>query len=452
MKFDYSPVESAPRRSAHRVIVMTALCVVAGAALVSRETVAKRQPLIATEFAPAPLVNSVAQYEQALQDAVVDPVAVPVASDWMTVTVEPGENLSSIFTDSGLIADDWVAVLKLGGDTLKLKRLDVGDQIQLRRDGDRLQELVYIIDEARTLHVRRNGEGGFESDTLTATLDRHEEAAGGTIKNSLFADGQKAGLSDRMIMELAEVFGYDVDFALDLRQGDRFSVLYESLYRDGEKVRNGDILAAEFVNQGKTYRAVRHVDADGHAAYYTPEGQSLKKAFIRAPLDVIRISSPFNLARRHPILNTIRAHKGVDYAAPAGTPIKAAGDGKVEFVGVKNGYGNVVILQHGKQYETLYAHMSRVRPGLKSGQRVDQGQIIGYVGMTGLATAPHLHYEFRINGGHVNPVTVALPRANPLSGKELAQFNAEVRPMMARLDTVSKTQLAERDAKLVGTQ
>jgi murein DD-endopeptidase MepM/ murein hydrolase activator NlpD len=310
--------------------------------------------------------------------------------------------------------------------------MKAGEEIQIKKNGGRLEELQYVLDELRTLNVRRNGEQ-FEAVTLTAELERRQANAVGSITSSLFNDGSKAGLTDRMTMELAEIFGYDVDFALDLRQGDRFAVVYEAIYKEGKRIRFGDILAAEFVNQGKTYRAVRHVDADGKAAYYTPEGQSLRKAFIRTPLDVVRISSPFNLKRRHPILNTIRAHKGVDYAAPSGTPIKAAGDGKVEFVGMKNGYGRVMILQHGSQYETVYAHMSRFKPELKAGSRVSQGQVIGYVGASGLATAPHLHFEFRVAGIHKNPVTVALPRANPLGRTEMARFKAQTTPLLTAL-------------------
>ena len=244
-------------------------------------------------------------------------------------------------------------------------------------------------------------------------------------------------------MELADVFGYDIDFALDLRDGDRFSVVYDQLYKDGERLRDGDIIAAEFVNQGRVHRAVRYVDSDGNATYYTPEGESLRKAFIRTPVDFVRISSGFNLGRMHPILNVIRAHKGVDYAASTGTPVRATGDGKVDFVGVKSGYGNVVMLKHGSQYQTVYGHLSRFRPGLSTGARVRQGQVIGYVGKTGLATAPHLHYEFRINGVHKNPITVALPRANPLPANVVARWKADNAAVVAQLDAISTSRVAQ---------
>ncbi|MDB5972662.1 MAG: peptidase [Hydrocarboniphaga sp.] len=439
MKFDYSSAEQAPRRSAHRIVLITALCGVGVAALMSRETSANRH---VPDSATAPMVldaDNAAQYDESIQSALADSIAVPQASEWITVSVKSGESLSNIFDSQGLPPDEWMALLKLGGDTLELKRLKAGEEIKIRKEGDQLQELSYALDELRTLNVRRVDDQ-FEAVTLTAEVEHRQARATGTITSSLFNDGNKAGLTDRMVMEMAEIFGYDVDFALDLRQGDRFAVVYEELYKNGKRMRFGDILAAEFVNQGKTYRAVRNVGADGRVAYYTPEGQSLRKAFIRTPLDVCRISSPFDLHRRHPILNTIRAHKGVDYAAASGTPIKAVGDAKVSFVGLKNGFGRVVVLQHGSQYETLYAHMSAFRSGLSVGQRVAQGQVIGYVGMSGLATAPHLHFEFHIGGNVVNPVTVAMPRANPISGSELAKFKLSSKAMVAALDQADARQ------------
>lgn len=446
MKYDYSraPAELGGRRT-RRIALTTALCVVGAASLMSHETIAKREPLVETGLMPTAALQNMAQYEQALQAAVSDSLEVPEASNWVTVPIRQGQTLSTIFTQQDLPAEDWINLLKLGGDCLQLQRLQIGHELLLRKSGDRLAELSYALDELRTLNVRRTA-NGFEADTFTAELEHRQRQTAGVINNSLFVDGQKAGMSDRMIMEMAQLFGYDIDFALDLQRGDRFSLVYEDLYKGGVKLRDGDILAAEFVNRGKVYRAVRHIDSEGHAAYYTPKGESLKKAFIRTPLDFARISSPFNPKRRHPILNTIRAHKGVDYAARSGTPIKAVGDGKVVSVGVKGGYGRTVVLQHGQQYQTLYAHMSRFRPGLHAGSRVEQGQIIGYVGASGLATAPHLHYEFRINGVHVNPVTVPLPRANPIDASQLAEFKAQTLPLVAQLDTLSVTQLAQADA------
>ncbi len=330
---------------------------------------------------------------------------------------------------------------RLGGDSALLKKLKVGDVLNLRIVSGRLEELTYAIDETRTLSVRRHGVG-YESTTLTAELERRQTESVGQIRSSLFADGRKAGLSNRMILEFADIFGYDIDFAQDLQEGDRFVVVYDNILKDGRKLREGDILAAEFTNQGKTYRAVRYVDAEGRAGYYTPSGESLRKAFIRTPVDFVRISSGFNLQRRHPILNIIRAHKGVDYAAATGTPVHATGDGKIEFLGQKGGYGNVIVVRHSGNNQTLYAHLSRFKPGIKAGARVRQGQIIGFVGSSGLATAPHLHYEFLVNGLHKNPMTVTLPRAVPLTSQALAQFRATTAPLVARINALTDHNVA----------
>ncbi|HKY89493.1 MAG TPA: M23 family metallopeptidase [Nevskiaceae bacterium] len=383
---------------------------------------------------PDVAVAEAVAYEQAMQNAVADTLQVPPASEWTTLEVKSGQTLSTLFDSQGIAPEQWMAMLDLGGDAKQLKRIQPGDKIEIRKNGDRVDELRFAFDDLRTLEIRRTGEK-FESTTLTAELERRVRTVTGTIDSSLFNAGQKSGLPMRMVMELADLFRYDIDFALDIRDGDRFTVVHEELLKDGEKVRDGDMLAAEFVNQGKTHRAVRYIDNEGRSAFYTPDGQSLRKAFFRTPLDVIRVTSPFNLKRRHPILNTIRAHKGVDYAASTGTPIKATGDGKVEFIGVKGGYGRVIIIQHGSQYETLYAHLSRYRSGLSVGSRVSQGQVIGYVGSSGLATASHLHYEFRVNGLHKNPVNIVLPRANPIARSQLAKFHSSIAPLIAAIET-----------------
>jgi murein DD-endopeptidase MepM/ murein hydrolase activator NlpD len=249
----------------------------------------------------------------------------------------------------------------------------------------------------------------------------------------LFEAGLKAGISDAVTMDMAGIFQWDIDFIQDVRLGDEFTVIYEELWRDGVKLRNGEIVAAEFINQGKSYRAARYRDGDGRASYFTPEGRSVRRAFIRAPVDFTRISSNFNPNRRHPVLNTIRAHRGVDYAAPTGTPIRAAGDGKVIFRGVQGGYGNAVVLQHGGNITTLYGHMSRFG-NARVGARVRQGDVIGYVGKSGLATGPHLHYEYRVNGTHRNPRTVPLPPADPVPAHQQDDFRATTATLWRQLD------------------
>jgi murein DD-endopeptidase MepM/ murein hydrolase activator NlpD len=243
-------------------------------------------------------------------------------------------------------------------------------------------------------------------------------------------------------MELANIFGWDIDFALEIRAGDSFNLIYEEAYLDGEVFDNGNILAAEFTNRGKVFRAIRYQDDQGNSNYYSPDGSSMRKAFLRAPVDFRRISSRFRTARWHPVLGKKRPHKGVDYAAATGTPIKASGDGRVIFRGTKGGYGKTVIIKHGSQYTTLYGHMSRFNKKVKNGSRVQQGQTIGYVGKSGLATGPHLHYEFRVNGVHRNPLTVKIPAAAPIDKRYKSDFQHQSEPLLAKLDLMSRTQLA----------
>lgn len=449
MKIDYSPAELAPRRSARRSVWLATACIGVLSAVAMREGIATRhsalQDAAGDEVASAFTPTTENAFDSAIQSATADALQAPAASEWTTVVVRRGQTLSDIFAKEGIGLSEAVAIVGLGGDAARLKSLKTGEKLSLRKtDDDQLDELNYEFDETHTLQVRRS-DSGYDALTIEAEIEHRPAQLTGVITSSLFAAAQKAGLSNRLVMELADIFGYDIDFALDLRDGDRFSVVYDQLYKDGKKLRDGDIVAAEFVNRGQAYRAMRYVDADGNATYYTPEGASFRKAFIRTPVDFIRISSGFTTGRRHPILNVIRAHKGVDYAAAIGTPVKATGDGIVDFVGVKSGYGNVVSIRHGTKYTTLYGHLSRFRAGLKVGQRVRQGQLIAYVGMTGLATGPHLHYEFRVNGLHQNPLTVALPRANPLPKSVVARWRLENATALAQLDALSSTRTAQLD-------
>jgi murein DD-endopeptidase MepM/ murein hydrolase activator NlpD len=297
------------------------------------------------------------------------------------------------------------------------------------------------LDLTSALKVSK-AESEFSAEIINRPIEVRRKLAFGKIDTSLFESAAAAGLPDRLIMNLAGIFAWDVDFVLDIRRGDQYYILFEEIYQDGQYVSDGDIVAAEFDNDGRSFQAIRFVDAGGRSDYYTPDGLSVRKAFVRAPLDFSRISSSFNPRRRHPILNTIRAHRGVDYSAPSGTPIKAAGDGKIIFRGVKGGYGNAVIVQHGGNITTLYAHMSRYNNSSRVGRRVTQGQTIGYVGKTGLATAPHLHYEYRLNGVHRNPRTVKLPQADPIRKEYRADFLAAAEPIIDELLQYKNSQVA----------
>ncbi len=248
-----------------------------------------------------------------------------------------------------------------------------------------------------------------------------------------------------LALDMANIFGYDIDFAQDLRKGDTFEILYEEKTLNGQAVGTGNILTARFTNRGKVYTAVRYTDKNGNTSYYSADGSSLRKAFIRTPVDFARISSRFSNGRKHPILNKIRAHKGVDYAAPRGTPIKAAGDGRVVLAGRKGGYGNTVIIKHGQRYQTLYAHMNGFAKGIRSGTNVKQGQIIGYIGTTGLSTGPHLHYEFQVNGVHVDPLSQKLPISDPIHPSEKQRFAQHSQPLLAKLDSNNNTQVALKE-------
>ncbi|MDY6943407.1 MAG: peptidoglycan DD-metalloendopeptidase family protein [Pseudomonadota bacterium] len=364
---------------------------------------------------------------------------------WVELEVRPGDSLSGLFKRENIAATEWMALTQLRDHGKYLSRLYPGDVLRVQRDEEgQILALAREIDEQNTLEVLRV-DGQFESRLITRPVERRQRYASGTIDHSLFVAGRDAGLSDNLVMELAGIFAWDVDFVLDIRRGDSFTVIYEELYRDGNKLRDGDILAAEFRNRNRVMRAIRYTDADERTSYYTPEGLSLRKAFLRTPVDFTRISSRFDLSRKHPVLNTIRAHKGVDYAAPRGTPVKAAGDGKVVFRGTKGGYGKVVTLQHGGNYSTLYAHLHNFARGIKTGGRVRQGQIIGYVGSTGLATGPHLHYEFRVNGQHKDPLRVKLPDALPLPKQYRADFSEAASPLLAQLDTLNRSQIASNE-------
>jgi len=391
--------------------------------------------------APAPVEERRAR-QQAAQHAG-EPA--PDAGALHEVTVRRGDSLYRIFRRLEVPPRDLAQLLDADEAAHRLRSLRPGQGLTLRLGSDnRLDELTVAIDAERTLRALRAGDG-FQVDVEHQPLERRVRTASAVIENSLFLAGQRAGLSDRLIMELTEIFGWDVDFALDVRAGDRFSVIFEEHYKDGEKVRDGAILASEFFNRGRSVRAIRYVDENGRSEYFSPDGLSMRKAFLRTPVRFSRISSRFSKGRLHPVLNRMRAHKGVDYAAPPGTPIKATGDGRVIFAGRKGGYGKTVIVQHGSTYTTLYAHMSRLHRRARNGNRVRQGDVIGYVGSTGLATGPHLHYEFRVRGVHKDPLRVKLPKALPIEDRYREDFLRRSRPLVAQLDVLANTSVASSD-------
>jgi murein DD-endopeptidase MepM/ murein hydrolase activator NlpD len=381
--------------------------------------------------------------------ALIDGVYAPLseAAQWTSVTIERGQTLGEIFARFGISSRQLARIVAAAPSADSFTRLRPGDRIGIRRDGSgTLTALQLDVDGDTRRIVEIDGDRVSER-TIERPVEKRLRVASGLIVGSLFGAGEEAGLDDGTIIKLAKVFGYDIDFAQDLRRGDQFSVVFEENYRDGEVVAGGDIIAATFVNRGRRFDALRFEKSDGSVEYYDQAGRPLRKAFIRTPVEFSRISSRFSSARRHPILGTVRAHKGVDYAAPSGTPIMAAAEGRVRFAGWKNGYGRVVEIDHGRGHSTLYAHMSRFGANAKVGTRVRQGDNIGHVGMTGLATAPHLHYEFRINGVHRDPLKVTLPPPEPLPGTLMAKFRAATAPyikQLAQAEARSSVAIAQR--------
>ena len=361
--------------------------------------------------------------------------ATPGAAATTEVVVGRNDTLDAIFRRIALDPADLAAIRQLPGIRASLDLLKPGDAIRLTHSGGAVQELSRKVSETQTLRVVRD-DAGFAAGRgplIDNPVQTKIRTASATIDSSLFQAAESAQISDGVALKLANVFAWDIDFVLDIREGDRFTAIYEQIYQDGKYLRDGELLAAEFVNDGKVYRAVRFVNDAGVAGYYAPDGKPMRKAFLRAPVEFTRVSSVFNPHRLHPILNLIRGHMGTDYAAPIGTPVHAAGEGRVSFAGTRGGYGNAVVLAHTNGISTLYGHMSRFARNLRVGSHVQQGDVIGYVGMTGLATGPHLHYEYLLNGVHKDPQTVKLPGAEPLRADAMSQFRVETSGWLSEL-------------------
>ena len=357
---------------------------------------------------------------------------------WKSVTVRPGQTLDAIFRQQGYSVALLHRILALNKDTKGLTRIRPGDVFDFRADdAGELAEMRYPLDEARYLIVRQLGEELF-AETLQREIATEVAETEGIIDSSLFVAGKKAGLSDAMVMKLANIFGWDIDFVLDIREGDRFMLVYEKLYREGEFLREGEILAATFINQDERFQAIRFDDGE-NTGYFAPDGRNMRKAFLRAPLNFSYISSGFNPRRLHPVLKRIRPHNGIDYYAPRGTPVYAAGSGTVTRSGYSAANGHHVFIKHAGSIETKYLHFTKRM--VKQGQKVKQGQTIGTVGSTGLATGPHLHYEFVVNGVHRNPRTVPLPKVEPLKGDSLLAFQSRAAPLLTQLSRIESASL-----------
>ncbi|REG83030.1 M23 family metallopeptidase [Marinomonas pollencensis] len=396
---------------------------------------------------PQVQLSSVPQANR-LEDQLAAPPRPKFTLEKHSVQIKEGDSLSKVLSRYQVSANDIYKVSNADKKQKSLLRMRPGQHLEfsIKQPSGTLQDITLVINRLQSIHFKRS-ESQFDRAEINRTPDISQTYKEAVIHNSLFVDGMNAKIDQPLLIELANIFGWDIDFALDIRKGDRFSLLYEEKSLDGEKIGNGNILAAQFINNGRTFQAIRYETKKG-ANYYTPDGLAMRKAFIRTPVDFTRISSKFNPNRLHPIFKTSRPHRGVDYAAASGTPVKAAGDGKVSFAGKQNGYGNVVIINHGKGYQTLYAHLRGFARGMRKGKRVKQGNVIAYVGQTGWATGPHLHYEFRVNGVHKNPVTVKLPNDDPMPKAELKKYLPYAQNVIAALTNSNSAEFSQRLALL----
>jgi len=361
-------------------------------------------------------------------------------SRWINLTIKQNDNLARIFQRNKLPASDLQNIVNLGKPVSSLRKILPGQELGFKiTSSGELLAIRYKKNALDTLLIHRQDQS-FVASWESATPETIVAFESATItKNtpSLYHAGKAAGLSDNIIMKLSHIYQWDISFALDLRAGDSFSLMFEEIYVDGELVKEGNIIATTFTNMGKRYEAVKYTDIEGHSDYYTPEGLSMRKAFLRDPVHFSHVSSSFNLRRFHPIHKKVMPHRGIDYAAKRGTPVLASGDGKVTIRRQNNASGKYIVIQHGEQYTTKYLHLSAFGKGIKPSQSVKQGQTIGYVGATGWATAPHLHYEFLVAGVHRNPKTVSLPKALPIAKDEMERFRGNVSPVLARLQSIS---------------
>lgn len=357
--------------------------------------------------------------------------------DFVDHLVKNGDNLANIFKRAGFSAQTLYKLVNTNAETRKLTKIHPGETLSFAtaKDGS-LAQLRYVISKTDTLFVTLNDEGQYDTSIDSKEIETLSKTAGGEISSSFWTSAIAAGLSERQIMNFADIFGWDVDFANDIRKGDEFGLIYESHFVDGEFIGTGKIIAAEFINQGERYTAIRHTDGN----FYTPEGRSMKKAFLRAPVNFKYISSSFNPRRLHPVTGQVKAHRGIDYAARTGTPVVSSGNGKVIKAGYSKYNGNYVFISHGTQYVTKYLHLNKRL--VRTGQKIKQGEKIGTVGSTGRVTGAHLHYEFLVNGVHRNPKTVKLPKSEPLPRSELAKFKPIADNFIAQLERNRELQLA----------
>jgi murein DD-endopeptidase MepM/ murein hydrolase activator NlpD len=377
-----------------------------------------------------------------------DELAAAIPLHAREVTIQRGDHLASILDRMGVDDPEAFEFLRSSKKAGALARqLAPGKVFSAQVEGNgELHSLIFPLNGERShaLVIKRTSEG-FAADIHTMSLETTISLKSATIQHSLFGAADGAGIPEGIALQLADIFSSDIDFHRDLRKGDKFSVIYETATHQGKTVGTQRILAAEFINDGKSFRAFWFQPENGPGGYYTETGRSVRKAFLRSPLEFSRITSGFSNARYHPVLRETRAHRGIDYGAPTGTRVKTTGDGVIEFAGVQGGYGKVIMVRHAGNRTTVYGHLSGFAPGIRKGTRVAQGDVIGYVGATGIATGPHLHYEFRVNGIHRDPLAVVLPDAPPLPPAQLAAYKASVQNLTSQIETIRDVRIALLD-------
>jgi murein DD-endopeptidase MepM/ murein hydrolase activator NlpD len=369
---------------------------------------------------------------------------VNTASVWHTYTVQRYDNTYNAFSQVKQ-KDLHGKLKKIEPIAEALKDMKLGTIVRAKSHNGKIEQLAFTPDNERTFVIEPDGEGSYKGEWQKKVFEVRQARATFSVKNGLFLDGKKVNVPSNITRQVVSVFDWDIDFSHDVRVGDQVTVVYENIYHDGDLVGSQNLLAAEFINKGKIHRTVRRTTDRGLTDFFTPEGREMKRAFIRTPVEHARVSSHFNPGRFHPVLHKIRAHKGTDFAARTGTPIIATGDGEVKFLGRKGGYGKTIILKHREGYTTLYSHMSKYKSKLKQGQVVAQGDVIGYVGRTGLATGPHLHYEFRKNNIPADPLTVELPNSMSLTKKELKKFQVDAINMNLQLNVLHRFAMEKFD-------
>ncbi len=367
-------------------------------------------------------------------------------NEWQTIKPRSGDSMAIIFKRLGLTAQNLQLVLQKNPHAKALTAINPKQELKFLINKHKLEKLIIPMNNIQTLTVYRDG-GVYKTKVDSKKVTTKERYITGVVKGSLYTTAQHLGIPRKLVQQMTTILRKEIDFSRSVRSGDRFSIAYDSFYVEDKMVGIGDIVAVSYTNQGKTAQAVRHISRNGNRDYYTPKGESFKKAFSRYPIKFSHISSTFSASRQHPILHYRRAHKGVDLAAPIGTPIQSVGDGVITNIGRHNGYGNMIEIKHDKTYSTLYGHMLRFEKGLSKGSRIKRGQVIGYVGQTGLATGPHCHYELHVHNQPRNPTTTYLPTSSPVPVREMAVFKAKVQKIFAQFKLLENPNYADKEKK-----